>query len=101
MANGKYFGAGLGVAPDAKPDDGILEVVLASEISLWDYIKNLGNIRKCEKVLHPKMKYFSAKEIVIETPERKLPIDMDGEFIGYSPMKVTVVPQALKFICPL
>ncbi|MES2621465.1 MAG: YegS/Rv2252/BmrU family lipid kinase [Bacteroidota bacterium] len=101
MANGKYFGAGLGVAPGAKPDDGLFEIVLASEISLWDYVKNLGNIRKCIKVNHPHMNYFSAKEVTIETPERNLPIDMDGEFIGYSPMKATIVPLALKFLAPL
>lgn len=101
MANGKYFGAGLGVAPAAKPDDGLFEIVLASEISLWDYIKNLGTVRKCIKVNHPHMNYYAAREITIDTPERNLPIDMDGEFIGYSPMKALVVPQALKFLAPL
>ena len=99
-ANGKYFGAGLGIAPDAKPDDGLFEIVLASEISLWDYLKNLGKVRKCEKINHPYMRYFTAKEITIETPE-KLPVDMDGEFIGYSPIQIKMVPEALKFICPL
>ncbi len=101
MANGKYFGAGLGIAPGAKPDDGLFEIVLATEISLWDYLKNLGNVQKCLKINHRYMNYLEAKEVIIETPERKLPIDMDGEFIGYSPMNVAVVPQALKFICPL
>jgi diacylglycerol kinase (ATP) len=101
VANGKYFGAGLGIAPDAKPGDGLFEVVLGADISLWDYLKNLGNIRKCKKVIHPQMKYLPAKEIFIETSEKRLPIDMDGEFIGYTPMKVNMLPQALKFISPL
>jgi len=100
IANGKYFGAGLGIAPDAKPDDGQFEIVLGAEISLWDYLMNLGKVRKCLKIDHPQMSYHTAKEILIETDE-PLPIDMDGEFIGYSPMKVTVVPKALKFLCPL
>ena len=100
IANGKYFGAGLGIAPDAKPDDGLLNITLGADISLWDYLKNLGKVQKCLKIEHPQMSYRQAKEVTIESNEA-LPIDMDGEFIGYSPMKVTVVPQALKFITPL
>ena len=98
IANGKYFGAGLGIAPDAIPDDGFLEIVLASEISLWDYLKNLNKIRACRKVEHPKMNYLRAKEIFVETENQ--PIDMDGEFIGYSPMKISIVPHAIQMLCP-
>ncbi len=100
IANGRYFGAGLGIAPDAKPDDGLFEIVLGAEISLWDYLLNLGKVQKCLKIEHPQMSYHQAKEVIIESYE-DLPIDMDGEFIGYSPIKVSVVPKALKFLAPL
>ncbi len=98
IANGKYFGGGLGIAPDAKPDDGLLEIVLATEITLWEYLKNLTKIRACKKVEHPKMNYLRAKEIFVETENQ--PIDMDGEFIGYSPMKISIVPHAIQILCP-
>ncbi len=97
IANGKYFGAGLGIAPDAKPDDGMLEIIMASEISLWDYLKNLNKIRACTKVEHPKMNYLRAQEIFIETENQ--PIDMDGEFVGYTPLKISVVPSAVQMLC--
>lgn len=100
IANGKYFGAGLGIAPDAKPDDGLLNITLGADISLWDYLMNLGKVRKCLKIEHPQMSYQPAKEIMIESKE-PLPIDMDGEFVGYSPIKVTIVPKALKFLASL
>ena len=99
IANGKYFGSGLGIAPDADPADGQFSVVLIGEISMLDYLKNLGQVRKCEKIIHPELKYLSAKEISIEHVGEPLPIDMDGEFIGYSPMKISMVHNALKFIC--
>jgi diacylglycerol kinase family enzyme len=98
IANGKYFGGGLGIAPDAKPDDGFLEIVLATEISLWDYLKNLSKIRACKKVEHPQMNYLRAKEIFVETENQ--PIDMDGEFVGYTPMKISVVLSAVQMLCP-
>ena len=100
-ANGKYFGAGLGIAPDARPDDGLFSAVIIGEISIWDYLMNLGRIRKCLKVEHPEVKYFNAREIHIESLTQPLPIDMDGEFVGYSPLKINIVPKVLKFIAPL
>lgn len=100
VANGKFFGAGLGIAPDADPTDGQFEIVLGAEISLWDYLTNLGKVRKCEKIIHPQMTYHKAKHITIEAPE-PLPIDMDGEFIGYTPLTLQVVPAAINFVCPL
>lgn len=98
VANGKYFGSGLGIAPDANPSDGKFSVVILGEISLLDYIKNLGEVKKCRKIIHPDLQYKSAKEVLVESSAAPLPIDMDGEFIGYSPMKVSVVPSAIRFL---
>lgn len=99
IANGKYFGSGLGIAPDAVADDGTFSVVILGEISLLDYFRNLGNVQKCRKISHPDLHYKTAKEVYIESPVGELPIDMDGEFIGYSPMKVSVVSAAVRFLC--
>lgn len=98
IANGKYFGAGLGIAPDAKPDDGKFAIVLGAEVSLWDYLLNLGKVRQCKKIDHPQMNYHSGCEIFIDSIE-KLPIDMDGEFAGYTPMQVTMLPAAIHLLC--
>lgn len=99
VANGKYFGSGLGIAPHATIDDGQLSIVILGKISLLDYMKLLSKVRQCKPITHPAFYYKSAKEIRINSPSGPLPIDMDGEFIGYSPMKVTVVPRALRFLC--
>ena len=99
MANGKYFGSGLGIAPDAEVTDGKLSIVILGEISLLDYIKNLGTVKKCEKLVHPELEYKACKEVTIDSPAGPLAIDMDGEFIGYSPMTVKVVSAAIRFIC--
>lgn len=100
IANGKYFGGGMGIAPDALPDDGLFSIVVAGEISMLQYLLNLGEVRKCRKVRHPALHYFSAREINIEPTGDHIPIDMDGEFIGYAPLKISVVSGALKFLCP-
>lgn len=100
IANGKYFGSGLGIAPDAMTDDGEFSVVIFGEISLLDYIKNLREVQKCKKISLPGLQYKSAREVYIESPSPgSLPIDMDGEFIGYAPVKLSIVPAVIKFLC--
>jgi YegS/Rv2252/BmrU family lipid kinase len=97
VANGKYFGSGLGIAPHAQTNDGKLAVVIAADISLWDYIANISTVRKCQKVQHPQMLYYSAKTIEV-TADTPMSIDMDGEFIGYSPMHINVAANKINFL---
>lgn len=100
VANGKYFGNGLGVAPDASVTDGKFDIVIIGDVSLMDYFKNLGTVKKCEKVKHPEVHYYQMDKVTVESMEnRKISIDMDGEFIGYAPMKLVNLYQKLNFIC--
>jgi diacylglycerol kinase family enzyme len=41
VANGKYFGSGIGIAPDANITDGKLDVVVIGDVSKWEYIRNI------------------------------------------------------------
>jgi len=97
VANGKYFGNGMGIAPEAKPNDGLLSVVTIGNISIIDYLKLLGEVKKARKLNHSEISYFSTREIHIES-DSALPIDMDGEFVGYAPLTIHVIPKAIRFI---
>lgn len=98
IANGQFFGSGLGIAPDASLTDGLFDVIVVGEISVLDYLKNLPTLRKSLPITHPEVSYHKATDLTIESPETMLPIDMDGEFIGYAPMKVRMVKSALKIL---
>lgn len=99
VANGKYFGNGLGVAPDATITDGKFEIVIIGDITMLDYFKNLGTVKKCQKVIHPEVHYFQLDKVTIESMEtRKISIDMDGEYIGYAPMTLINLQQKINFI---
>lgn len=100
IANGKYFGSGMGVAPDAEVNDAKFSIVIVGEISLFDYFRHIGTIKQCKKIEHPQVSYKTASEITIDSLAAPQAIDMDGEFIGYSPMHLKVVPKAIRFICP-
>jgi YegS/Rv2252/BmrU family lipid kinase len=101
VANGKYFGSGIGIAPDAELDDGKFAIVILAEVSLIDFLKFSVTFKKCVKIDHPQIIYKSAKEITVESLSIPQPIDMDGEFIGYSPMNIKILSRVLSFLCPL
>ena len=99
VANGRYFGSGLCIAPDARIDDGKFNIVTLGDVSMMDYIKNLRGVRAGKKIEHPEVSYHEVSSITIESIDgKKLPIDMDGEFAGYCPMTIQCIPGAVSFL---
>ena len=96
-ANGKWFGSGMGIAPHAELDDGNFGAVFLGNITVLDYLRYLPTVKKCRKVQHPEAEYHKFTELDIST-EKPLPIDMDGEFVGYTPVKFTKLNQRLLFV---
>ncbi len=96
IANGKYFGNGLGIAPDASVQDGKFNVVILGNINIVDYLKNLNEVKKCKLLHHEEVKYFTTAELQVHSPNQtSLPIDMDGEFIGYAPLQCRNISKVL------
>lgn len=89
VANAKYFGSGLGISPESDSTDGLLEVIVIGDLNIFEYLYFVPKVRKCKKLSYHKIQYYSAKKISIET-EVPMPIDMDGEFVGFSPMVISV-----------
>lgn len=98
IAKAKYFGGGLGIAIDAEPANGFFSLIIIGKISMLQYIKLLPKVRNCKRLYHSEIKYHKASVLNISATE-KIPIDMDGEFIGYTPMHIKLIPAALKFLC--
>lgn len=99
IANGKFFGSGLGVAPDAEIDDGKFTLVTLGNIKIIDYILNLRHIKAARKVRHKEVFYDTTSSITIEpTGSGDLPIEMDGEFAGFCPLTIDCVPGAISFM---
>lgn len=98
MANGQFFGGGLGIAPNASLTDGKLQLAILGDVSIWDYIKNLNNVKKSLHVKHSEVFYKEAVGCKIEALENECPIDMDGEFIGYTPVEVKLYERKVRFI---
>jgi len=98
MANGNYFANGMCIAPQANLVDGMFQLVIMGKVSVLDYLKNLSKIKKGINLDHPEVFYYQIDECAIKSNGETCPIDMDGEFIGYTPLKLSIINRGLCFL---
>lgn len=97
IANCRWFGSGIGIAPQAVPDDGLLNVTIAREIGPLGFLRLLPRLRTGEVVDDTRVRYQSAKYVQLRTAN-PVGIEIDGEFCGYTPVQVEVIPKAIRLI---
>lgn len=100
VANGRYFGSGLKVAPNAEPDDGLFDVVIMRDMKFMDLLTGSGNLREGTHVNGPKVQVVRARTVTAMPlgPEPVL-IDVDGEGPGRLPARFEILPGALTLRC--
>lgn len=78
-ANGTTFGHGMRIAPDARIDDGFLDVVLVRDASKFTALKALNRVYNATHLTHPAVCSGRAREVRIETLDGTIDGDLDGE----------------------
>jgi diacylglycerol kinase family enzyme len=99
VANGRWHGGAMKLAPDAEPDDGLFDVVLIGDINKRDFVTTSPKIYKGTYLAHPKVDLVRARSLTVDAPER-LPIELDGEQVGTTPARFEIVPAALRVRVP-
>ena len=104
-ANGRFFGAGMKIAPQATIDDGLLQVVIIRGMSLPQLLLNLPSLFAGTHGKHPRVSFYAARSMSISpvANDSAMPIelDLDGEAYGQAPIHVEVVPSALEIFAPV
>jgi len=99
VANGQWHGGGMWLAPEAEPDDGLFDVVLIGDIEKVEFVKAVGRIYRGTHLTHPKVDLVRSARVRVDAPEH-LPIELDGEQVGTTPVTFEVVPRALRVRVP-
>jgi diacylglycerol kinase (ATP) len=94
MANGKYFGDGMGIAPDAVLDDGLLQYVIIGNISRLMAAIKLQQTYKCTRIVHRHVHYGSARELRLDVSSA-LAFEADGELMAKMPAGEAVYVRAI------
>jgi diacylglycerol kinase (ATP) len=99
VANGAYAAGGMRVAPDASPEDGLFDVVMIGDVTKLDFLTTFPKIYRGTHVGHAKVEVLKARSVSV-APERPLPVVLDGEQPGRTPVRFEVLPRALRLRVP-
>ena len=91
VANGRYAGGGVPIAPRADPHDGRLEVVTVLDTPLRQVLGMLPTLLREEDPEHPSYRHRTAGRVAVETVgDRPLPVSVDGENVHARSVSVTL-----------
>ena len=99
VANGRFFGGGMMICPEAEPDDGLFDVLTIGDLTKRDLLLTLPKTYKGRHLPHPKAELLRGAHVEIDAP-RPLPVELDGEQPGTTPVRFEVVPKAIRLRVP-
>jgi diacylglycerol kinase (ATP) len=96
VANTRSYGAGMRVCPDARPDDGLLDVVMIGAVSKGEFLRVFPGVYRGRHVTHPAVSTWRVRGVRVEAED--LVAYADGERVGAVPVDCEVRPGALRVI---
>jgi diacylglycerol kinase (ATP) len=96
VANTPAYGGGMHIAPGARPDDGLLDVVVAGPIGRAEFARVFPRVFAGRHVDHPHVHVHKAARVCVSTPG--VVGYADGERIGPLPLLCEAVPGALRLL---
>src|SRR6266511_4035724 len=99
VGNGTSYGGGMRVTPDARSDDGLLDVCVIQELPKWQFVKTFPKVFSGKHVEHRAVTMLRGREIEM-TADRPFQVYADGEPVGRLPATFSVVPSALRVVVP-
>ena len=94
IANGRSYGGGMLVAPDARFDDGVLDVVVIGDLSKASFLATFPKVYSGRHVEHPLVAVHHASRVELAC-DRPRTVYADGEHAGELPMVFEVEPSAV------
>lgn len=96
VANGRAFGHGIFIAPNAKMDDARLNLFVAANPPLLRFLLLLQQLRRPSEAPDNCLTYREVTKV--EVTSASLPVEADGEPIGFSPLTCELAATNLEFI---
>jgi diacylglycerol kinase (ATP) len=99
VANGKFFGSGMKIAPNALLNDGLLDVVTIEDLGAMQFLRNSYRVYQGTHLTMPNVHEFRHASCRIESFSA-LPvyIETDGELFAELPAEYSIKPNAIKVV---
>ena len=99
FANTPLYGGGMKVAPQAKMDDGLLDVCLVGAVAPLRLFRLFPTVYSGRHLNIKEVEYFQSSRLRVET-ESPMDVYADGEYVCRTPIEISVQPSALKVVTP-
>jgi len=99
VANATSYGSGVRIAPDAKMDDGWLNVVLVGEMNWVRLFQAIPIVLGSGDLRFEEVRRYRCRRAVLEA-DRAAMVHGDGEALGEAPAEFEVVPGAVRVMAP-
>jgi diacylglycerol kinase family enzyme len=101
IANARYFGGGMKIAPEAKLTDGKFDVIGIGDLGALKIFTSAPRIYFGSHLSLPEVSHGLARKVVVRPAERNAQIDLevDGELPGRLPATFQIIPAALRVRC--
>ncbi|MRX55305.1 YegS/Rv2252/BmrU family lipid kinase [Bacillus idriensis] len=96
VSNHPFYGGGMKISPAAKPDDGVLDLIVVHNLSRLKLLLLFGLVFAGVHTRLKEVHTFTARKIKI-AGAAPLMIHADGEYIGETPVTVTLRPKSIKY----
>jgi diacylglycerol kinase (ATP) len=101
IANARFFGGGMKVAPDALLDDGVLDFVRFGDMGLLDIVRDGMDLYSGKHVELAEVSTAKVTSVEAEAADgREVLLDVDGEQPGRLPARFDVIPGAIHLRAP-
>ncbi len=97
-ANGRWFGGGMLVAPNAEPDDGLFDVVVVPAYSRLELLRRLPGIYRGTHLEVPGVQVHRGRVLEAEPLGDAVWCDVDGEPLGRLPARFEILPGAVSVV---
>ncbi len=98
VSNGPYYGFGFAVAADADVQDGLFDVSVFRRMSRLDLIRHLAAVSRGRRAYEPRIGRYSAQRVTVEGIRGALPVHVDGQSVGPTPVTFEVARGALRIM---
>jgi YegS/Rv2252/BmrU family lipid kinase len=99
VANAPCYGSGVRIAPDARMNDGWLDVVLVREVPWTRLLEAIPILLTSGDLRFKEVERFRCRRVKLEA-DRPVMVHGDGEILGESPAEFEVVPSAIRVMTP-
>jgi diacylglycerol kinase (ATP) len=102
VANARYYGGAMKIAPDAKLDDGQFDIITIGDASAFRILANSPRLYFGAHLRMNEVTHALAKQVVARSVKKdeEVRVELDGEVVGRLPATFQIIPLALRVRCP-